>query len=81
MEEATQDKKTRSPNKTVEEKKAELSKAIQYHEGCIAKLNEKIAALDKPRARRTSKRQQLLQGMIDSGKLTVEDAKVLGYKE
>lgn len=81
MEEVIQEKKTRTPNKTVEEKKSELIKAIHYHEECIAKLNAKVEALDKPRARRMSKRQQLLKGKIDSGVLTLEEAKVLGYKE
>lgn len=81
MEEVIQDKKTRAPNKTVEEKKSELIKAIHYHEECIVKLDAKNEALDKPRARRMSKRQQLLKGKIDSGVLTLEEAKVLGYKE
>ena len=67
--------------RTVDERKAEINKKIQFHKEAIYKLQEKLDHLDHPKRRRRSERLSLLDEKIKSGALTKEEAIKLGWKE
>lgn len=59
---------------------AEVDKKIAFHKEKIAILEKRKAELAKPRAGRKSNKQKKFEELIATGKLTEEDATVLGYK-
>lgn len=66
--------------RTVDERKAEINKKIQFHKEAVFKLQTKLDQLDHPKKRR-SERLKLLDEKIKSGALTKEEATTLGWKE
>ena len=73
--------KQRKPNRTLDERREELKKKIVFHKDAIYKLEVKLESLDKPKKGRRSDRLKLLDAKMESGQLTKEEAKLLGWKE
>ena len=73
--------RTRKPNKTLDERRAEIQKKMNFHKDAIYKLQVKLDNLNNPKQVRRSARLRLLDEKIESGVLTKEEAILLGWKE
>lgn len=72
----------RGPLRDREAKKQEALEKIEYHKRCIAKLEQLVEELSKPKVSKSKsiKKQEILKEMIDAGKMSIDDAVILGYK-
>ena len=76
-----EEQRTRKPNKTVEERRADIQKKMSFHKDAIYKLQIKLDNLNNPKHVRRSARLKLLDEKIESGVLSKEEAILLGWKE
>lgn len=72
----------RGPLRDREDKKQEALEKIEYHKRCIVKLEQQVKELSKPKVSKSksTKKQEILKEMVDSGKVSMDDAVLLGYK-